>query len=86
MSGYPAISVYDQREARQRVKNGSNDTIQFHDYDFKEGDASANMWNRLSLVYLEKHKKVQYISGQCFHFISPENTKKLLVFWCFQRV
>ena len=27
MSGYPAIWVYDQREAWQRVTNGSNDTI-----------------------------------------------------------
>ena len=28
----------------------------------------------------------QRISGQCFHFIPPENTRKSKVFWCFHEV
>ena len=28
----------------------------------------------------------QPISGQCSHFIPPENTRKPLVLWCFQEV
>ena len=37
--------------------------------------------NNLKLLY--NTGQHSYISGQCSHFIAPENNRKLLVFWCF---
>ena len=41
---------------------------------------------KILIKFLLHIKPILPISGQCFHFTSPENNRKPKAFWCFQGV